>query len=52
LKNLTENEYLEGLGVDGRIILKWLIKAWDGGVDWFDPTQDRDKVIRFFLKKR
>jgi len=34
--------------VDGRIILKWLIKTWDGGVDWIDPTQDRDKVTLFF----
>jgi hypothetical protein len=46
-----EREYFEGLGVDGRIILKWLIKTWDGGVDWIDPTQDRDKVRGFFLKK-
>jgi len=48
LKNLREREYLESLGVDGKIILKWLIQTWDGGVDRIDPTQDRDKFTGFF----
>jgi hypothetical protein len=34
---------LEDPGVDGRIILKWIFEKWDGGVDWIDLTQDRDK---------
>jgi hypothetical protein len=29
-------------GVDGRIILKWNFKKWDGGGDWIDMAQDRD----------
>jgi hypothetical protein len=30
-------------GVDGRIIIKWIFKPWDGGVDWIELTQDRDR---------
>jgi hypothetical protein len=30
-------------GVDGRIILKWIFKKWDGGMDWIDMAQDRDR---------
>jgi hypothetical protein len=29
-------------GVDGRIILKWILK-WDGGMDWIELVQDRDR---------
>jgi hypothetical protein len=28
---------------DGRIILKWIIKQWDGGMDWIDLAQERDR---------
>jgi hypothetical protein len=34
---------LEDPGVDGRIILKWIFKKWDGGMDWLDMAQDRDR---------
>ena len=31
-------------GIDGRIILKWIIKKWDGGgMDWIDLAQDRNR---------
>jgi len=33
---------LEDPGVDGRIILKWIFRKWDGGMDWIDLAQDRD----------
>jgi hypothetical protein len=34
---------LAGPGIDGRIILKWIFKTWDGGMDWIELTQDRDR---------
>ena len=30
------------LCVDGRIILKWIFRKLDGGMDWIDLAQNRD----------
>jgi hypothetical protein len=30
-------------GVDGRMILKWIFKKWDAGMDWIELAQDRDR---------
>jgi hypothetical protein len=35
---------LEDPGVDGRIMLKWMFKKWDGGgMGWIDMAQDKDR---------
>ena len=34
---------MEDLGVNGRIILKWISEKWNEGTDWIDLAQDRDR---------
>jgi hypothetical protein len=36
--------HLDDLGIEGRVILRWIIRKWDGGgdMDWIDLVQDRD----------
>ena len=41
--NLRERDYLEDPGIDGRIILRWIFRKLDGGVEWIGLAQDRDK---------
>jgi hypothetical protein len=31
-------------GVDGKIILKWVLKQSDGGMDWIELAQDMDRL--------
>jgi hypothetical protein len=34
---------LEDLGLDGRVLLKWIFKNWNGRMDWIYLAQDRDR---------
>ena len=38
-----ERSHLEDPCVGGRIILKWIFEKLDGGMDWIDLAQDRDR---------
>ena len=42
-ENTRERDHLEDVGIDGRIILKWIFMKWHGGVDWIDVAHDRDR---------
>ena len=53
--NMREGEYLEDPGVDGRIILKRIFGRLDGGIDWIDLAQDRDRwraVVNTVMNRR
>jgi hypothetical protein len=41
--NLRERDHLENLGIVGMIMLKWIFKKWDGGMDWIDLAQNSDR---------
>ena len=43
--HLSERDDLEDLGLDGRLILKWIVKKYVGrGMDWIDLAQDSDRL--------
>jgi hypothetical protein len=31
--------------IEGRIILKWIFRKWDGDMDWIALAQDRDRWL-------
>jgi len=42
-ESLKEGNYLEDLGLDGRITLKWIFMNGMGGVDWINLAEDRER---------
>jgi hypothetical protein len=41
---LRERNHWGDPGVDGRIILGWILRKWDvGGMNWIGLAQDRDR---------
>ena len=40
---MREVDHLKDQGVDGRIILQWIFKNWDGGMDRIDLAKDRGR---------
>ena len=46
--NERERGHLEGLGVDGKVILRWIFSNLDGeGMNWIDLAQDKDRLRAF-----
>jgi hypothetical protein len=40
-----ERDHLDDPGMDGRIILRWIFRNWNGGdIDWIVLAQDRDRL--------
>ena len=40
---MRERDHLEEPGVDGSIIFRWIFRNLDGGMDWIDLAQDRER---------
>ena len=40
--DLRERDHLEDLDIDRWIIVKWIFRKADGGMDWIDLAQGRD----------
>jgi hypothetical protein len=41
---MRETDHSENLGTDGKIIIIWICKKFDGGDrDWIDPAQDKNR---------
>jgi hypothetical protein len=46
---------MEDPGVDGRIIVKWILMKWDEGMGWIDVAHNRDKwpaLVKAVIKIR
>jgi len=38
-----ERDHWEDIGIDGNLILKQVLEKWDGGTDWLDLAQNRER---------
>jgi hypothetical protein len=44
LGNLRERDHWGDPDVDGRIILRWIFRKWEGSCeDWMELAQDKDR---------
>ena len=43
VRKSDEKNHLEDTDVDGRIILRWFLRKWDGGMNWIELDKDRDR---------
>jgi len=41
--NLRERDHWGDPDADGRIILRWIFRKWEGVEDWMELAQDRDR---------
>jgi hypothetical protein len=41
--NLRERDHSEDPEVDGKIILRWIFRKWNRGVNCIDPTEKRNR---------
>jgi hypothetical protein len=41
--NQRERNYWGEPDIDERIILRWIFRKWDVGMDWIELAQDRDR---------
>jgi hypothetical protein len=41
--DLSEGDHFGDSDVNGRIILKWILKSGNEGMDWIELAQDRDR---------
>ena len=42
--NLRERDHWGDPDIDGRMILRWILRKWEGVVgDWMELAQDRDR---------
>jgi hypothetical protein len=42
-ENLRERDHIEEPGVCRRVMVRSVFRKWDGGMDWIDLAQDRDR---------
>jgi hypothetical protein len=38
-----ERDHLEDPDIEEKIILRWIFRKWDGGMNWIDQAKKRDK---------
>ena len=41
--DLREGDHLEDPGINGRLILRCILRKWVGVMDWIDLVQGRDR---------